>query len=173
MANLPLAFGLICGGVFFLAALGAGVALLVSSERSKKKAGLSQNWPAVPGIVIVSEVRESHSTDEDGHTSTSYYPHVEYSYTANGISYTGKQISFGGVLGRSNPSAAQDVVARYPLNAPVTVYYNPEKPSEAVLERALSGGGKAAKIIGIILIVLSVIIACPLLVGLINSLKVY
>jgi hypothetical protein len=165
MSNLPASFGLICGGFFFLIALAAGVALLVSSEKSKKKAGASQGWPAVPGTIMVSEVRESRSTDEDGHTSIAYYPRVEYSYTVNGAAFTGKQISFGGTLGNSNPSMAQGVIARYPANSPVTVYYNPEKPGDAVLERVLGKAGNATKIIGIILIVISVMIACPLLIG--------
>jgi hypothetical protein len=39
----------------------------------------------------------------------------------------------------SSPAQAQTVLARYPLNAPVVVYYNPAKPSDAVLERKAPG----------------------------------
>jgi len=36
-------------------------------------------------------------------------------------------------------SGAHKVVARYPAGAQVMVYYNPQKPSEALLERSMPG----------------------------------
>lgn len=109
------------------------------------------------------------STDEDGHNSYSYYPHVEYTYTLSAQSYTAKQIAFGGVKGFNNPGKAQAALAKYPLNAPARVFYNPQKPAEAVLERIAGEGAKTAKIMGIILLVLSGLIACPLLIGIIRN----
>jgi hypothetical protein len=169
MANLPANFALLCGGFFFLITLGIGVALLVLSARSKQKAGASLQWPATPGTVILSEIRQSSNTDDDGHTTYSYYPHVEYSYTVAGQTYTCKQIAFGGVVGHGTPQNAQATLAKYPLHAPVQVYYDPGKPEDAVLERVASAGAKGSKTVGMILLVLSALIACPLIIGLIRN----
>lgn len=50
-------------------------------------------------------------------------------------------------------SGARKVVERYPAGAQVMVYYNPEKPSEALLERGMPG---IIKLLWIILIVLDI-----------------
>jgi hypothetical protein len=169
MDKLPLGFGMLCGGFFFLLTLIGGILLIVYSEKSKRKANSSQFWPNINGTITVSEVRQSSSTDDDGNTSYAYYPHVEYNYTLAGQSFTGKQIAFGGVQGFNSPGNAQAAISKYPINAPVWIFYNPQNPAEAVLERTLSGAGKVAKIIGIILVVLSVLIACPLIIGLFRN----
>ncbi len=169
MANLPLNFGLICGGFFLLLTLAAGIGLLTYSLSSKKKAGASQNWPAAPGTVIVSEVRQSSTSDDDGNIKVHYYPHIEYTYFAGGQSNTGKQVSFGGIRGYNNPAQAETTTGKYPVNCSVMVYYNPANPHEAVLERAAGSGSKTALTMAIILLVLSVLIACPLLIGLIRN----
>jgi hypothetical protein len=168
MENLPAGFGLICGGFFLLITLAIGVGLLFFSIRSRKKAQTSQNWPGTQGTVTVSAVRESSSTNDDGYTSTYYYPKVEYEYTVMGQPYTGKNISFGGATGYGNPLQVEPKLASYPVGAHVTVYYNPEKPSEAVLERK-AGGSKFMMIVGIVLLVISLCIACVMLVGIIRN----
>ncbi|MHC1782320.1 MAG: DUF3592 domain-containing protein [Anaerolineaceae bacterium] len=169
MDQFPLGFGLLCGGFFFLLTLAVGVGLLVYSANSKKKAGASQSWPGVPGTITVSDVRQSSSTDDDGHVTFSYYPRVEYTYEVAGQSFTSKQVAFGGVRGYGNPEKARQDLAKYPAGAAVTVFYNPEKPGEAVLERAAGSGAKTAKTMGIIVLVMSFCIACPLLIGVIRN----
>jgi hypothetical protein len=120
-------------------------------------------------VVFVSEVRQSASTDDDGRTRYTYYPHIEYTYPISGQAYNSKQIAFGGAQGFNSPNQAQSTLAKYPINSPVQVFYNPQNPSEAVLERAAGGGAKTTQVIGVILLVLSVLIACPLLIGLIRN----
>lgn len=169
MANLPLNFGLICGGFFLLLTLAAGIGLLVYSLNSKKKAGASQNWPAAPGTIIISEVRQGSTSDEDGNIKVHYYPHIEYTYFAGGQSNTSKQVSFGGVRGYNTAAQVEGSVNKYPVNSSVMVYYNPANPHEAVLEKAAGSGSKTALTMAIILLVISVLIACPLLIGLVRN----
>jgi hypothetical protein len=169
MDKLPLGFGMLCGGFFFLLTLIGGILLILYSEKSKKKVNASQFWPNINGTTTVSEVRQSSSTDDDGNTSYSYYPHVEYSYAVAGNNFIGKQIAFGGVQGFTSPSNAQAAVNKYPINTPVWIFYNPQNPAESVLERTLSDAGKVARIIGILLVILSVLIACPLIIGLFRN----
>lgn len=169
MANLPLNFGLICGGFFLLLTLTAGISLLVYGLKSKKKTITSRNWPAAPGTITVSEVRQGSTSDDDGNIKTHYYPHVEYTYFAGGQLNTGKQVAFGGVRGYNTPAQAENGVVKYPVNSSVLVFYNLAKPQEAVLEQTGGSGSKTAITMAIILLVLSAIIACPILIGLIRN----
>ncbi len=99
-----------------------------------RNASVSQDWPAVPGTITVSQV--TISTDEDGAT---YYADVQYKYVVNDRWYTADTVNFG-EYGSSNRSRADKIVARYPPDSQVTVYYNPDDPDTAVLEPGLSWG---------------------------------
>lgn len=169
MSNVvPLGMALLCGGIFIVAVGAVGVFLVVYALRSRQKAAASQTWPSVQGYIIQSEVRQTTSTDDNGRVRVAYYPAIAYDYEVAGQTYTGKQIAFGGVRGESSPERARAVLARYPGGAGVTVVYNPEKPSEAVLERA-AGEAKLALIGGIICLALAVCIACPLAIGVLRN----
>jgi hypothetical protein len=64
-------------------------------------------------------------------------PRIRYSYPVDGREHESSQINFWGVVGGSQ-SAAERTTRRYPQGAQVTVYYNPQDPHEAVLDRAFS-----------------------------------
>jgi len=156
--------GVLCGGFFFLLFLGLGIFLIYRTQQSKKKAQLSQGWPSTQGQVTDSHVSRSVSTDSDGDTSTSFSARVEYTYQIGGQVYTGHNIAFGFNPSYSNQSKAQADAARYPVGSQVPVYYDPSKPSDAVLERQ-SSGSNVGMILGIIFIVIGVCLACPIVVA--------
>ena len=166
---VPILFANVCGSIFVLFLLALGIFLVIFNLRSKKKAEGSQNWPSTAGSVTLSEVKQTTSTDDDGHESHGYYPLVNYTYQVAGQNYTGKNITFGSKLGYNQPAKASADLARYPLGAAVSVYYDPQKPSDAVLERR-AGGFKLGLVIGIICLVLGVCIGCGLLIPLIRTL---
>jgi len=93
----------------------------------KKMAEVNQ-WPSVMGSVVMSTI-ERRSSGEGGYTD---YPVVQYSYQVNGQAYQSSKLTPGPEVGGSG---ARNVVAKYPAGAQVMVFYNPQKPSEAVLER--------------------------------------
>lgn len=165
----PVLFANLCGGIFVLALLALGIYLVVFSVRSKKKAEESQSWPGAPGMVTAAEVKCSVNRDEDGNESYAYYPKVEYTYQVGGETLTGNRLAFGGQVAQKNQAAVQKSLERYPVGGLVTVYYDPARLSEAVLERQ-AGGAKWSLVIGIICLVLSLCITCPLLFGLIRTL---
>lgn len=152
--------GVLCGGFFFLLFIGLGVFLIYRTQQGKKKAQLSQSWPATQGQITDSHVSRSVDTDSEGATSTMYSARVEYSYQVGGQVYSGHNIGFGFTPSYSNQSKAQVTAARYSVGSTVTVYYDPSNPSEAVLERQASGSN-ASMILGIIFIVIGVCLACP------------
>ena len=93
-----------------------------------------------------------------GDTRTLYYPEVRYEYEVFGQIYSGQQISFGANTGYSNQRKTQEILAKYPLGANITVYYDPNAPENAVLERHV--GGKVALIIGILFSLIAICTAC-------------
>lgn len=169
--QFPLLFALGCGGFFVLCLAAIGIFLIMFSLRSRRKAEASQGWPSVPGQVTAAVIKRSVSTDDDGHTQVSYYPAVEYAYQVGEQSYLGKRLAFGGVMAYKSEARAATVLQRYPAGAQVTVYYDPEKPADAVLERT-AGGFKWGLAVGVVCLLLGVCIACPLLIGIIRNLPV-
>lgn len=93
----------------------------------RKMATVSQ-WPSTMGSVIMSKI-EQRSSSEGGYTD---YPVVQYSYQAGEQMYQSYKLAPGPEVGGTG---AGKVVARYPAGAQVMVFYNPQNPSEAVLER--------------------------------------
>ncbi len=106
----------------------------------------SQEWNLVQGKVIQSDLqsvlvpgggrRNRLHINIDGSVRlvTAYIPNIVYEYRVNAKSFQSKQI----FLGQQFPSSLNfsiNFVEKYPTGKDVTVYYNPEKPETAVLER--------------------------------------
>jgi len=100
----------------------------------KQKANLvrqtSQTWPVTPGRVIKSRVEVS------GGEITSVHPRVIYEYEVRGRQYQNDQIRAGDKYWEVGSSQeAYKTIDRYPEGLEVAVYYNPDNPAEAALER--------------------------------------
>ncbi|MGB8980394.1 MAG: DUF3592 domain-containing protein [Anaerolineales bacterium] len=119
--------------------VGVGLILIYTYFRNLARVRDSAGWPTSQGTVVESRVRESTSQDQDGFTSTSYFPEVRYLYHVLGSEYEGNMITFGSQSGGAQNKVVE-VINRYPTGSTVTVYYDPEKPSMAVLERSVSKG---------------------------------
>lgn len=160
--------GVICGGLGIFIFFIVGVVALFLGFRNRRKGTESNNWPAAGGTIIRTWVSESTSTDEDGFESTTYKPNVEYQYQLGANTYTSKKISFGATRSYSRHRKAEEELAAYPVNGRVQVFYNPEKPEEAVLVRGTKGT-MLGIIMGIIFILVSIAIACAGLIALIAN----
>jgi hypothetical protein len=93
----------------------------------RKKMAVVSQWPSTMGTVMMSRVETRSSGD--GYTD---YPVVQYSYQVGGQAYQNMKLAPGPEVGGSG---TRKVVAKYPSGAQVMVFYNPQNPSEAVLER--------------------------------------
>ena len=94
----------------------------------RRRMAVVSQWPSVMGTVVASRIEQRHSSDS-GWTD---YPAVQYSYQVGGQTYQSMKLAPGPEVGGSG---ARKVVARYPAGAQVMVFYNPQNPSDAVLER--------------------------------------
>ena len=93
----------------------------------RKMAAVSQ-WPSTMGTVLASAIEWRHSSD----SGSTAYRVVQYSYQVNGQVYPSYKLAPGPEVAGTG---ANKVVAKYPAGAQVMVFYNPQNPSEAVLER--------------------------------------
>jgi hypothetical protein len=103
----------------------------------------ASDWPGTPGKVVISksEVRQVKVIDserEAGHRfEERNFANVTYEYSIAGQTYRSNRVTVG--EDRGNFEVAE-TIARYPVGKAVTVYYNPNKRSEAVLERDMPQG---------------------------------
>lgn len=121
--DLIIAIAAIVFVLFLLNAIFLGVIFFMR----RKMAAVSQ-WPSTMGTIVASRIEQRHSSD----SGWVDYPAVQYSYHVGGQFHQGAKIAPGMEVGGTG---ARKVVARYPAGAQVMVFYNPQNPSEAVLER--------------------------------------
>lgn len=120
-------FLLVVGIIVFVLIILNAIFLGIIFFLRRKMAAVSQ-WPSTMGTVSSSYL-ERRSSGEGGSTN---YPVVQYSYRIGGQSYQSSKLAPGPDVGGTG---AGKVVARYPAGAQVMVFYNPQNPADAVLER--------------------------------------
>lgn len=91
--------------------------------------GRSPSWPTVQGRVTFSTVRSNGRSTP----STVYTPTVRYTYRVGGRAFEGTHVAFG-VYRTTDAELAHEVSAHYAAGTTVMVHYDPERPSDAVLQ---------------------------------------
>ena len=121
--TLLLTAGILVFVLFILNAIFLGIIFFM-----RRKMTVVSQWPSTIGVVQMSTI-EQRSSSEGGYTD---YPVVQYSYQIGGQAYQSMKLAPGPEVGGTG---ARKVVAKYPAGAQVMVFYDPQNPSEAVLER--------------------------------------
>jgi hypothetical protein len=93
----------------------------------------------VSGEVTATEAARDRSHARNAHEPStevvSFRPQLRFRYVVDRMTWLGERVSFRAMKPDfSSEAAALETIAAYPLDAEVTVYYNPEKPWIAVLE---------------------------------------
>lgn len=118
----------------------APVALLVLGTGYKSlQVRAARAWPSVSGVVVESgEQRRKVKVPSRRRQrfEERSFANIVYQYEIVGQTYTNSRVTIG--EDRGNFEVAE-TLARYPAGKPVTVYYNPSRPTQAVLERELYG----------------------------------
>lgn len=116
----------ILGGLIIIV-MGLGLTTILS-RTVLRDAEASESWPAAAGTIITSELQSRRNGD-----GYSYSARIIYQYSVDG-----EQFESGGVTvadgSSSRPNNAQNRVAKYPVGEQVEVFYNPEVPTQTVLE---------------------------------------
>lgn len=118
------------GSVF----IGIGILVSFLAFRTHRKAVNAQQWPRTPGHVVRSWVGTRRKQKGRPH----YYIGVEYAYRVADKDYTGKRVSFGGTPMFNSKSTAETTAGtRYPAGMNLNVYYDPQDPSKAILDKRI------------------------------------
>jgi len=111
-----------------------GVGILCSGINNLIMANQAESWPATEGKIKSSKCTYYYNMNE----GSSYFTHVNYSYTVEGKNYKGDRIAFG-YDGSWWRRPTQQIADRLSSAKTVLVRYDPDKPSTAVLSYGLNG----------------------------------
>gem|GEM_PF-2162197 len=126
----------------FMLAIGLlGLAVLSVGLGQAMGGSGSSDWPTTTGVITESLVETL--TDLEGEIT--YAPGVAYSYEAEGMIFPYNRLNYQPSADRSQ---AEEVVARYPLGAAVTVYYDPADPGQSTLEPGWAGSTWVLIVVG-------------------------
>jgi hypothetical protein len=105
------------------------IALFSLSAYDLWRGMMSLAWPSVPGRMLYSQARQGSQPETL----------LWYEYNVNNRRYVASKYRNGG---NATPfdSVAQVAAQRYPAGGAVTVYYNPNDPEDALLERGIWWG---------------------------------
>ena len=99
------------------------------------KALNTNDWPYTQGKVTKTELIERKRSNKNSDIVTVYSATIQYQYTVDGKTYFAKQVRWAD----RNQNKIESLIAKeYPDDAFVTVFYNPKKSEEAVLQEGLS-----------------------------------
>ena len=130
------AFVICLGAIFYIGGpllLIMGTYYLYLAIRNPKKAEESKNWPTVEGKMTLVHMigRKGLINNID----------TRYEYSIGGQKYTGKQITLfpNTIFGKER---VEEIINTYHVGQYVTVYTNPNRPKEAILESDLGDQDK-------------------------------
>jgi hypothetical protein len=95
---------------------------------SGRRLEASQSWLSAHGRVI--------KVTDDAHDDDTYCLRIEYEYMVNGYRYTAQRFGFGTGVTAKDKADLQVKIAEWPVGKLVQVWYDPQNPFSAALERA-------------------------------------
>ncbi|MBN2146540.1 MAG: DUF3592 domain-containing protein [Anaerolineales bacterium] len=152
-----LILGVGCPGLCILVFAPLGVLYIYLSFRGRREVGTAQNWLTTQGEITQSQVSQSGSYDPE--SGIAYVPEVKYIYQVGGKQYTGEKVTLDGYKSFSTVGGATKITRRYLVNQQVKVYYDPQDPSQAVLERRKTSN-MTNLVLGIVLLLLAGCMLC-------------
>jgi hypothetical protein len=141
----------------------AGV-VAVQAWQGQRRANVARDWLQTIGQVVWTGLYETKVREyrRVGVSRTRwakrYGPRVVYTYVVDGVRYQGERQQMGWALVSSEASVAEQAAARYPIGSQMTVYYNPDSPAEATLDRRIGRGTRMLWLVALGLVLATIII---------------
>jgi len=153
-----------------IAAFIAGVILVVTGyfvafhfgKPILDNAKTSTQWPSVEGVIESSQIKRSKKDNK-----TMYSAEVIYRYNVDGAELKNETVSFGGDFSSSSKSMVADVIDKYAVASTVPVFYEPENPSNSVLEPGVTWKSYLVYVFGMVFLGVGVIVAGGLILKII------
>lgn len=107
----------------------------------------ARGWPETQGAIVSVTIRsETLMAGNQGRTRElrerlrEYYPSITYRWEVDGQGYTGSRYQLGTTHEKyKERGEAVAAAVNYKNGEPIAVYYDPEDPSQAVLDKSASG----------------------------------
>ena len=148
-----MSFRLIWIGIGLVA---AGTYGIVHGFQLRDLAQRSEEWPTARGRIVSSQVTSLTVSDRQGGKDTYHYPKVVYEFEVDGRIRQGSRVSYAVYKFRQR-EPAEAIVSAYPAGKTVDVYFAPENPDDAVLERVTPNKIKKPAL-GVMILVVGVVI---------------
>jgi hypothetical protein len=145
--QVPFAFSLA------LMVIGLGSALYSFKQISLAKGSL--NWPAVPATVVSSEVKATERVGEKKRVYTTYSANIAFRFTLNGKEFNSNMVMVDQPP-KTFATDAQALVQKYPAGSSAMAHYNPQNPTEAVLETGVARSTYVAFVFGLVVAALGI-----------------
>ena len=129
-------------GLIFLPLVALVIVAVVSKLIEQRQA---QSWTQTSGRIVCSQVETRRHRFQGEAETVKNVPAVEYEFKVGERTVRGVRIGIGDDAGGANIEAT---LARYPIGATVTVYYDPRDPTRCVLERGGPQGITAGGCVG-------------------------
>ena len=132
--GLPVAIFMIPGPLFMaLFAMSIPTAIAGVVVHKMNQVHHAARWPSAQGRIVTSKIRTVTTKLADGSPSRGNAPDIEYVFSVDGVEHRGKRIGIGEI--KPDSPEVEAALERYEVGRTGPVYYNPEDPNEAVLER--------------------------------------
>lgn len=90
-------------------------------------------WPSAQGRIVRSTTRTVDTKLDNDSPARGNAPDIEYVFSVDGVEHHGTRISIGEI--KPDSPEVEAALERYQVGRTAPVYYNPDHPEEAVLER--------------------------------------
>lgn len=124
-----------------LAALWAAMAFvaIVMGAAGFLRALSQADWPAAPGVITAVDVENETITSPAARQEM--VVRITYGYRVDGEELTGNRVNLNPVPVEVDSEEGRRLLATYPVGTAVAVYYDPDDPASALLEREPSPMG--------------------------------
>ena len=132
--GVPIAISVTPGWLFMalfamVIPLSIAIVIVVKMQQVRR----ASRWPSAPGRIVRSQTRRTKESKTAIATPVGNLPDVEYVYKVDGVEHHGTRISIGEF--KPDSPEVEAALERYQVGRTGPVFYNPDKPAEAVLER--------------------------------------
>jgi hypothetical protein len=120
-------------------------------------------WPSVQGRILRSRLRAVDTKTSEGSRGRGNVPDIRYAFSVDGVDYRGKRVGIGEIM--PDTPEVEAALERYQVGRTGPVFYNPDNPGEAVLDRDPPASPRTMYAIaaGVMLVGLAIVVAFTVL----------
>lgn len=104
--------------------ISVALAMLGLALFMKHRAGAQSTWDQLPATIVASRIEYTNAA----------FPNIEYEYVHEGRRFRGIQLRTLEVVRLDWAKSARRMIEKYPVGSAITVFVDPDNPSNSVIE---------------------------------------